>query len=98
MNENLSCVFILLKMGKKIHLYETDVFFHNINNKRKQKNHKYNLWLWSGWEDLNPRPHGPKPRALPDCATPRRFYYLLISSTLLVYDRFRFMTNPFIDK
>lgn len=51
-----------------------------------------------GVRGFEPRPHGPKPRALPDCATPRRFYYLLISSTLLVYDRFRFMTNQFITK
>ena len=27
---------------------------------------------WSGWRDSNPRPHGPKPRTLPNCATPRR--------------------------
>ena len=26
---------------------------------------------WSGWQDLNPRPSGPKPDALPNCATPR---------------------------
>ncbi len=26
---------------------------------------------WSRWRDSNPRPHGPKPRALPNCATPR---------------------------
>ncbi len=26
---------------------------------------------WSGWQDLNPRPTGPKPVALPSCATPR---------------------------
>ena len=25
----------------------------------------------SGWRDSNPRPSGPKPDALPDCATPR---------------------------
>lgn len=25
----------------------------------------------SGWRDLNPRPHGPKPSVLPDCTTPR---------------------------
>ena len=25
---------------------------------------------WSGWRDLNPRPLGPKPSALPNCATP----------------------------
>ena len=26
---------------------------------------------WSGWRDSNSRPSGPKPDALPDCATPR---------------------------
>lgn len=28
--------------------------------------------LWSGKQDLNLRPSGPKPDALPNCATPRR--------------------------
>ena len=28
-------------------------------------------YKWSRWRDSNPRPHGPKPRALPNCATPR---------------------------
>jgi hypothetical protein len=28
---------------------------------------------WSGRRDSNPRPSGPKPDALPDCATPRLF-------------------------
>ena len=29
-------------------------------------------WLFlSGWQDSNLRPSGPKPDALPDCATPR---------------------------
>src|SRR5713101_8305745 len=27
---------------------------------------------WSGARDLNPRPHGPEPCALPNCASPRR--------------------------
>ena len=27
---------------------------------------------WSRWRDLNPRPLGPEPSALPNCATPRR--------------------------
>ena len=35
---------------------------------------------WSRWEDSNLRPHGPKPCALPNCATPRNrtliLYYL----------------------
>ena len=26
---------------------------------------------WSKWWDSNPRPFGPEPNALPDCATPR---------------------------
>jgi hypothetical protein len=26
---------------------------------------------WSEWQDSNLRPHGPQPRALPDCATSR---------------------------
>ena len=26
---------------------------------------------WSEWRDLNSRPHGPEPCALPNCATPR---------------------------
>ena len=30
------------------------------------------LFIWSGRQDLNLRPHGPKPRALPNCATPRK--------------------------
>ena len=29
---------------------------------------------WSGWQDLNPRPTGPKPVALPNCATPRNIF------------------------
>ena len=36
----------------------------------------------SGRRDSNPRPHGPKPRALPNCATPRQhneFYYMIVS-------------------
>ena len=31
------------------------------------------LSLWSGREDSNLRPLGPKPSALPGCATPRTF-------------------------
>ena len=27
---------------------------------------------WSGWRDLNSRPHGPEPCALPSCATSRK--------------------------
>ena len=32
---------------------------------------------WSRWRDSNPRPHGPKPRALPNCATPRDYTIIL---------------------
>ena len=43
---------------------------------------KAKLWQikWSGRKDLNLRPSGPKPDALPGCATPR-----LAHSTLWVY-------------
>ena len=30
------------------------------------------LVFWSGWRDLNSRPHGPEPCALPSCATSRK--------------------------
>ena len=33
--------------------------------------------LWSGRQDSNLRPSGPKPDALPDCATPRHFRYYI---------------------
>lgn len=32
--------------------------------------------LWSRRRDLNSRPTGPKPVALPDCATPSYIFYL----------------------
>ncbi len=28
-------------------------------------------FVWSEWRDLNSRPYGPEPYALPNCATPR---------------------------
>ena len=44
--------------------------------KQKSDNHRAQCYSnrrlkWSGWQDLNPRPTGPKPVALPNCATPR---------------------------
>ena len=36
----------------------------------------YSQEKWSGWRDSNPRPSGPKPDALPGCATPRIFRHL----------------------
>ena len=40
-------------------------------------------WLisrkWSEWRDSNPRPSGPKPDALPSCATLRYLLYLSLS-------------------
>ena len=56
------------------------------------------FFRWSGRQDLNLRPRGPKPRALPDCATPRRtntvglaHYTLFYSSR---YTRSAFVANP----
>ena len=40
---------------------------------------------WSGRQDSNLRPSGPKPDALPDCATPR---YCIISKNLLQFVAF----------
>lgn len=37
---------------------------------RSLRFYHHSLYLWSGWEDLNLRPRGPEPRALPGCATP----------------------------
>ena len=33
---------------------------------------KTGVQLWSKWRDSNPRPFGPEPNALPNCATPRK--------------------------
>ena len=32
---------------------------------------------WSEWQDSNLRPLGPEPSALPNCATPREFFWIL---------------------
>ena len=37
--------------------------------------------LWSEWRDLNSRPYGPEPYALPNCATPR-YYKFAFTSTV----------------
>ena len=42
--------------------------------------------LWSRRRDLNSRPLGPEPSALPSCATPRRFH--IISNTPVFGKRF----------
>ena len=39
---------------------------------------------WSGWQDLNPRPTGPKPVALPNCATPRHNLCTQVTSLLKI--------------
>ena len=31
--------------------------------------------FWSEWRDSNPRPLGPEPSALPNCATPRNYFF-----------------------
>ena len=37
------------------------------------------LFVWSRRRDLNPRPLGPEPSALPNCATPRPFRSVIIT-------------------
>ena len=50
--------FITCKWTKKI-------------DEHRESNYSNRRLKWSGWQDLNPRPTGPKPVALPNCATPR---------------------------
>ena len=41
-------------------------------------------FVWSEWRDLNSRPYGPEPYALPNCATPR--YILLVFTYCPLFD------------
>ena len=45
------------------------------------------LFLWSEWLDLNQRPLGPEPSALPNCATPRFFYRICILYPFLLFGK-----------
>ena len=45
--------------------------FKSLHYNTKKKRGCTSLFLWSGRRDLNPRPFGPEPNALPNCATPR---------------------------
>ena len=45
-------------------------------NYAKKNNIDFINFKWSGRQDLNLRPSGPKPDALPGCATPRIGYFL----------------------
>ncbi len=47
--------------------------------KRKKQSKRNFAPFWSGLRDLNPRPHGPKPCALPNCAKPRFFAVSIIA-------------------
>ena len=38
---------------------------------KQKRPQKKAFFVWSGIKDSNLRPHGPKPRALANCATPR---------------------------
>ena len=44
---------------------------HSATQQKKDRAKPY-LFCWSRRRDLNPRPLGPEPSALPNCATPRR--------------------------
>ena len=51
------------------------------SHSNKQNTHREkSLWVfWSRRRDLNPRPLGPEPSALPNCATPRSFAAIFYS-------------------
>lgn len=46
-------------------------------NKKARKQRFYGLFMWSGLQDSNLRPLGPKPSALPNCAKPRQNFYII---------------------
>ena len=54
--------------------------YKNLKNKVKDKQLKTTIIIrylcWSGRRDSNSRPSGPKPDALPDCATPRETFFI----------------------
>ena len=66
-------------------------FLYSFRRMRKRKSNKYKKLsahnvctqrsLWSEWRDLNSRPYGPEPYALPNCATPR-YYKFAFTSTV----------------
>ncbi len=49
----------------------------------KRRADKRLLVHWSRRRDLNPRPLGPEPSALPNCATPRQLFYYNKRHTVL---------------
>ena len=51
-------------------------------NKKSKILHRI-LDFWSRRRDLNPRPLGPEPSALPNCATPRRLLYYIKRRSVL---------------
>ena len=52
------------------HEYYRAAIYPRLTGKRKRLPNR--SLFWSRRQDLNLRPHGPEPCALPDCATPRR--------------------------
>ena len=48
----------------------------------------FHLSTWSGRQDLNLRPSGPKPDALPDCATPR--VYDFIGYIIITFNNYKY--------
>ena len=63
------------KVHRTFSLTATPKGFKSATSKTK-KTDKVRFHPWSGWQDLNPRPTGPKPVALPNCATPRKCHIM----------------------
>ena len=53
------------------------------NNKFGLRISDFRLLVWSGRRDSNSRPPGPKPGALPNCATPRKLTRYIVTSISL---------------
>ena len=67
--------------GVLVFLYPFQRMRKRILNKYKKLSAHYvctQRSLWSEWRDLNSRPYGPEPYALPNCATPRLINILLL--------------------
>ena len=63
-----SCYTLIIPLSKRAAIF---VQYGLYNMPYKPKTTRFGWFKWSKWRDSNPRPFGPEPNALPNCATPR---------------------------